>query len=332
MIETDQKIKNEKPEKELSGNKINIINVINYLVLKQNSIFILIVLVVISSIVSDVFFTEKNIFNLLRQVVPNCVISMGMLFVIITGGIDLSVGSIMALGSVLAALFLNKFGAPLGLTMTMGIGVIFGLTTGFLVAYTNIAPFVASLAMMTVGTGLAFIFSNGHPIAIPFGTIDEFGAGYILHIPKLVVLAIVIAIIMFLIQKYTAYGRIIIGIGSNENAVRLSGIKVKKYKLSVYAISGLMASIAGIVAVSRTAVGTPLIGSGMELDAIAAVVIGGASLAGGKGSVGNTVIGVIVLGLIGNIMNLMSVPAYPQEVIKGVIIIGAVLMQRVRND
>ena len=298
-------------------------------IMNNNTYFILLLLLIVCAIISPNFFTGRNITNLLRQYAGLIVVCMGMLFVILTGGIDLSVGSIQALGSVLVAFALTtkELGMAGAVIVPVVGGLICGAITGFLVSYTNMAPFVASLAMMTMSRGVAYIISNGQPVACPPDTIGRLGLGNVGPIPALAILSLVVIVIFSIILKYSAFGRIIVAIGSNETAVRLAGINTKIYKLAVYAIAGICSGVAGIISSSRTAIGTPIIGNGLELDAIAACVIGGASLAGGQGSVLKTVVGVFVLAFISNIMNLLSVPAYPQDVIKGVVIILSVLLQ-----
>lgn len=305
---------------------------VNFL-FEHNTLFIFIILVIASSQVSDVFFSQRNIFNLLRQVVPIGIISMGMLLVILTGGIDLSVGSIVALASVLSAYFLLSTSLPLAITLTILAGILLGSVSGYLVSVKRMAPFVATLALMTIARGLAFMVSKGSPILLAKSAkaLKNFGSGYLLSVPDPVLLMFIIFIIILLILRYTVFGRLVFAIGSNETSVRLSGVRVPIYKFLVYSISGALAAVAGIVSTSRTAVGSPLVGIGFELDAIAAVVIGGASLSGGKGTALNTLLGVFILGMIGNIMNLRNVPAYPQQVIKGLIIIFAVLLQGIQR-
>jgi len=300
-----------------------------HLFLKYNTEFIIVILIIASALVSDAFFTERNIFNLLRQVSGIGIISMGMLLVILTGGIDLSVGSQLALGSVLSAYFLNISGysLPLALFLTILVGVLFGSLSGYLVSRRDMAPFVSTLALMTITRGVAFIISEGSPIIIENQSLLGFGTNYLLSIPLPVILMLFLFIIIIFILRFTVFGRMVKAIGSNEIAVRLSGINKTIYKFSVYAISGGFAAMAGIISTARTGVGSPLVGNGLELDAIAAVVIGGASLKGGKGTAIKTLLGVLILGIIGNIMNLKNVPAYPQQVIKGLIIIFAVLFQ-----
>jgi ribose transport system permease protein len=297
--------------------------------LKFNTIFIFVVLLVISSAASDAFLTERNIFNLLRQISGVGIVSMGMLLVILTGGIDLSVGSLLALASVLSAYFLSSMSLPFSLALTVAVGIGLGSVSGYLVAARRVAPFVATLALMTIARGLAYIISKGAPILLTESGdhLKEFGAGYLFRIPLPVILMFGVFGAVYLILKYTVFGRLVIATGSNETAVMLSGIRVWIYKFLVYSISGGLAAIAGIISTSRTGVGSPIVGAGLELDAIAAVVIGGASLRGGKGTALNTLLGIFILGMIGNIMNLENVPAYPQQVIKGLIIIFAVLLQ-----
>ncbi|MGI6070039.1 MAG: ABC transporter permease [Blautia sp.] len=307
-------------------------------IIKYNAVFILIVLIIISTILSPVFLTANNIFNILRQNTPILLISMGMLLVILTGGIDLSVGSIAAVGGMMISLTLVlwKMASPLGLVvsilLTLLSGVLLGAISGVLVSYANMAPFVVTLAMMTIARGIGYLITNGQPVRWSESTTGvnlmlDFGSETLLGIPYPVILAVIACVIFVFLTKYTMTGRLIIAIGSNESAVMLAGINSKRYKFLVYAVSGFMSALGGIVMACRSGTGTPMSGAGYELDAIAACVIGGASLSGGKGGVGNTIIGVLVLGLIANIMNLLSVPAYPQEIIKGIIILFAVLVQ-----
>jgi ribose transport system permease protein len=316
-----------------------------HFILEYNVFFVLLLLVLISLLLSEVFFTWRNITNLLRQLVPLMLISIGMLMVVLTGGIDLSVGSVAAVASVTCAYLLAMVLKPLGIAglflsilITLLAGVCAGAITGTLTSYFKIAPFVASLAMMTIARGMAYIITSGEPIRLDVSTpsnqiLANFGNTSVpfLSLPWPIVLGAAVLIIFYLLVKYTAFGRLSIAIGSNESAVRLAGIVVEKYKMTVYVLSGMLSALAGIVITSRSGVGVPTSGTGLELDALAACVIGGASLSGGNGRVLNTLIGVLVLGLIGNIMVLMSVPVYPQQIIKGVIIVLAVLLQSLKK-
>jgi ribose transport system permease protein len=298
--------------------------------INNNTVIIFGAMILLSTLVSDVFFSPTNLSNLFRQVSAVGIISMGMLLVVMTGGIDLSVGSVMSLGGVLVALLshLMPLGAALTVTVSCGIGV--GLMAGFMTTIGRIAPFIATLALMTIARGASFMISEGSPVPLNSAAVPllTFGDGYFLGIPLPVFFFFLISGLVFIILQYNVIGRILVAIGSNEEAVRLSGINVEKYYWLVYGFSGAMAALAGVMTVARTGIGSPVIGVGIELDAIAAVVVGGTSLKGGRGSALNTLLGVIILGMIGNIMNLKDVPAYPQQIIKGVIIILAVLLQR----
>lgn len=302
--------------------------------IKYNTIFIFVLLVIFSALISDVFFTSVNLSNLLKQVSGIGIISIGMLIVILTGGIDLSVGSMVALLAVAFALLVNIFALPLAILITIIIGFALGSVSGYLVAYQKMAPFIATLALMTVARGLAFIYSKGSPITFKtYGGLhmSNFANNATLGIPNIAIVFFIIVILAMVVLRYNVFGRLIIAIGSNEEASRLSGIKVNKYKFLVYAISGALAAIAAIIVASRTNLGSPNMGMAWELDAIAAVVIGGASLNGGRGTAINTLMGVLILGLISNILNLLNVPSYTQQVVKGGIIIFAVLLQRFEN-
>lgn len=296
-------------------------------IIQNNTYIILLILFFVCSVLSDNFLTVMNIRNVaLQQAAPICV-AVGILFVILTGGIDLSVGSIMALGASVAAILIMDYHVNIfvAIAIVMILGSVLGAITGFFVAYTKMQGFVASLAMMTMARGVAFMLTDGIPVKLDKGTLDflvKRENGY-----PIIILTVLVVILFWFIQKYTFYGRIVIAIGSNSTAVELSGIRVKRYLTSVYAISGCLAALAGIFIAARASTGSATIGQGQELDAITACVIGGASLSGGRGNVIKAVMGAFVLAFIGNIMNLMAVPSYPQDVIKGGIIIAAVLMQ-----
>lgn len=292
---------------------------------------VLILLVIISSFLSNNFFTAQNLFNLLRQNSGTILVSLGMLMVILTGGIDLSVGSLAAFSSVLFATLLDGRqggGMPLlpALLITLFFTLLFGAAAGYLVAFRKMAPFVVTLATMTAARGVAYMISHAKTIPITDTFVNIFNKGSWYGIPFAVLLAALIFALAALVLKYTSYGRLIQAIGSNETAVRLSGIRTSLYVMSVYAVSAFMCTFGGIIE-SRTGVGDARVAGGLELDAIAACVIGGASLSGGKGTALNTLMGVLILGLISNIMALMKVASYPQQVIKGIIIIAAVLLQ-----
>ena len=291
---------------------------------------IFVVLVLVASFISTSFFSSRNIENVLRQVASTGVISMGMLLVILTGGIDLSVGSVAALGSILCASLLTTMSLWAAVPLSLVAGGALGAIAGYFVAVRRMPAFVVTLAVMTIARGVALIVSEGHPIFIGDNGAwldGGFNRGSLLSIPYPVLLMLLVFAATAFVLRLTAYGRLVVAIGSNSEAVRLSGVRVMPRVFSVYVVSGVLSALAGIVITARSGVGSPVVGIGLELDVIAAVVIGGASLMGGRGTALNTLIGVLTLGVIGNIMNLLNVPGYHQEVVKGVIILIAVLVQ-----
>lgn len=290
---------------------------------------IFVLLIIVAQAQSDAFLTERNIMNVLRQMSGIGVMAIGMLFVILTRGIDLSVGSIAALGSVTTAILVQNYPVPLAIAMVVGIGAACGLISGVLTAFFRLPSFVITLAMMTAARGFALILSNGQPITLGQAgkPLQEFGTSFALGFPNPALLMFALFALAFVVLNFSRFGRLVKAIGSNEEAVHLSGIFVPFYVMAVYVISGALAAVAGILVTSRSGVGSASVGSGNELDVIAAVVIGGASLMGGVGGVINTFIGVMILGVIGNIMNLAGVPGYHQQVYLGIIIVVAVLLQ-----
>ena len=303
--------------------------------LKDNlAIVVVVILLIASSFLSDVFLTRQNIFNLLRQLAPPTLVAMGMLFVIMTGGVDLSVGSVAAMASVFTAHLLGSHSLAVTILLVLLSAAAFGGGMGYFVARRRLAPFVVTLAGMTIARGIAFIVSRGMPVRIRHESLIRFASTSILGIPTMVWFVAIVVIALALMHKYTSFGRLVQTVGSNETAAKLSGINTSFYKIGVYVLSSMLAATAGIMIAARVNVGSPLAGEMMELDAIAAVVIGGASLAGGSGKVIHTLMGVWVLGMIGNVMNLLNIPNYPQQVVKGVIIILAILIQsdRKRKD
>ena len=289
-------------------------------------------------------FTSGNIFNLLRQQSTYLVISIGILTVMLTGGIDLSVSSIAAIGGIMTAIPLTEWGYDTGLgyfrhldwTRMLCVNRCF---QRFLISYLNMPAFIVTLATSFSVQGVAFILTNGAPILMDFSlpassTLIKFGelSDPVFGIPYPVILAAVIVLIFYFIMTYTSFGRLVTAIGSNETAAYLAGINVKRYKFWVYVISGLLSGVAGIIILARAGSATPLTAtSDYNLSSIAGVVIGGCSLTGGEGNVPYTVVGVFVIAVIGNIMNLMSLAAYPQMIVKGLIIIMAVLLRSVTS-
>lgn len=289
----------------------------------------LILIVIILSIISADFLTVGNIFNVLRQVSINALIGFGMTFVILTGGIDLSVGSIIALSSAFAAGMMAS-GTNSWLAIGVGVlsGTLMGTINGVVIARGKVAPFIATLATMTIFRGLTLVYTQGKPIT---GLPDAFGMigrGYLLEIPMPVIWMLVAFGALYVLLKYTSFGRHVFALGGNEEATRLSGINTSRVKVLVYSISGLLASISGIILTSRLNSAQPTAGTSYELDAIAAVVLGGTSLAGGKGWIVGTLIGAMIIGILDNGLNLMNVSSFYQLVVKGGVILLAVLLDR----
>lgn len=285
------------------------------------------ILLVIMSLGSEQFFTVANLTNILRQVSIVGILAVGMTFVILIGGIDLSVGSVMALtGTIMAGLMINYSFPPL-LAILLGVilGALIGYVTGSLVAYARIPAIIVTLAMMEVARGVGLLYTGGYPLSGLPSSFASFGRGYVFgFIPVPVLIMAIVFIVAYIILNHLPFGRYIYAIGGNEEAVRLSGIKVKKYKILVYVICGITASISGMILVSRLMSGQPNAGEGYELSAIAAVVLGGTSIAGGRGHIIGTLLGALLMGVLSNGLNLMGVSSYVQMVLTGVMIIAAI--------
>jgi ribose transport system permease protein len=285
------------------------------------------VLCIFFSITSEEFFTTSNISNIVRQVSINGILAVGMTFVILTGGIDLSVGSVMAFtGTVMVGMMINLGLSPI-LAVLIGIvlGAAIGYVNGIFVSYAKIPAIIVTLAMMEVARGLALLYTGGYPLSGLPDSYGFIGKGYLFGvIPMPAIIMIMVFIIAYIILNHLPFGRYVYAIGGNEEAVRLSGVKVKRIKVMIYLISGITASISGLIMTSRLTSGQPMAGEGYELDAIAAVVLGGTSIAGGRGHIFGTLLGSLLLGVLSNGLNLMGVSPYVQRVLKGVIIVGAI--------
>jgi len=303
---------------------------INYkeLLLKYKMLLILLAMIIAMSMASNVFLSGRNVVNIIRQISINAIIAAGMTFVIVTGGIDLSVGSILAVSGVVGAYLVKNTEIALGFVILISVfsdGVL-GVINGLIISWLNVPPFISTLALMTAGRGLAYRIAGGRPIV---GLSDEFlelGRGKFLSIPNPIWLMIIVLIIAYLLLQKTKFGRYVYYVGNNEEAARVSGINVKVVKTAVYALAGLCAGFAGIILCSRINSGQPQAGLSYELDAIAAVVIGGTSLAGGIGTIGGTLVGAFIIGIINNGMNLLNVSAFNQMIVMGLVILGAVVL------
>lgn len=293
-------------------------------------------IVIAGSLLSDVFLTWTNVRNIFLQSAMLGVVALGMTFVILTGGIDLSVGSVLSLCSVLAAMMYNNgqgYPLPVVLLATLGVGALIGAINGGIIVWRQVAPFIVTLAMMGIALGTALTVADGKPIGGIDGTYAWLGAGRILgQIPVPVVIMVATYLIGALILRYTPYGRSVYAIGGNEQASRLSGISVNRVKVITYTISGLCAALGAIIFSARVTVGDPWAGRGLELDAIAAVVIGGTSLFGGYGSVWGTFLGTLIITIVNNLLNLMNVSPYSQGIAKGLIILIAIALYRRRAE
>lgn len=311
---------------------------------KYNLYLVFGLLLIISGLLSPVFFSFSNIMNLLRAASFIGLISLGMTFVILTGGIDLSVGAIFAFSGVLLA-FMFHFGmysgyvtsltpmfpTPVIFLSVLLAGAMIGLLNGALIAKMKLVPFVVTMGMMVIMRGMAYSLTGGRTI---FGLGEDLtflGLGSIAKIPIPVVIWGVIAFFCWFFLKFTRFGRKIYAIGGDEEAARLSGIKVDNHKIMVYVISGVLTALAGIIMATRIDQGEPRMGEFYELDAIASVVIGGTSMFGGVGTIQGTVIGCLTLAVITNILNLVGVHPFPQQIIKGGIIIGGILLQNIAH-
>ena len=287
-----------------------------------------IVLFILLSIFAESFFNISNIVNVLRQVSITAILCFGMTLVIISGGIDLSVGSIFAFSAVVMASIVKEGKVFLGIILGLLIGAIMGLFNGIVISKGKIQPFIVTLATMAIGRSLTLAYTQGIPISLFPNSFRFIGRGDILGIPVPVIIMFGVFFLVLYILKKTKLGLYIYSIGGNEEATRLSGINVDRYKIIVYTISGIFAAVSAMILTARLNSAQPTFGQGYELDAIATVVLGGASLSGGSGGVLGTLFGALLLGTINNGMNLMNISPFYQDLVKGAIILLAVLLEK----
>ncbi len=307
---------------------------------------VLVALIVVMSTLSPIFITWPNVSNILLQAAIATIVAVGVTCVILTGGIDLSVGSIVAVSAVCLGKFIHLATAwlgpqasahaliavaVLGITVALLVGALCGLINGFIVVRCKVPSFIATLGMMSVARGLALIIAEGKTLYNFPDTVRWFGNGHIGSVPVPIILALLTVIVMFVILTQTRFGRHIYAIGGNREAVRLSGIDVDWIEMRAYLISGLLASVGAVILVGRLNAAQPIAGNAYELDAIAATVIGGTSLIGGAGSVIGTLIGALILGVLQNGMTLLNVSSYSQRLIIGLMIIMAVFLDQIRR-
>ncbi|MGI6176550.1 MAG: ABC transporter permease [Christensenellales bacterium] len=294
---------------------------------------ILATMILIMVILTPNFLTYKNITNVIRQISFIAIIGFGATFVIITGGIDLSAGSVVGVVSVITASFAHPGEYPLIVPILIGVavGLVFGLINGLLIARLSVPPFIATLGTMTSGRGFAMLFSSGRPVNDLSAEYNFLGAGELFGIPFPIILLLAIAVIMYIVLDHTRFGRHVLAVGGNEQAAKISGIGISRVKVMVYSLAGALAAFAGILMTSRISSGQPNLGIGYEMDAVAASVIGGVSLKGGVGTIWGTLCGALVIGIINNGMDLMGVNAYWQQIVKGLIIVLAVILDQLKT-
>ena len=296
---------------------------------KAGILWAFLALVIVLSILSPAFMTPHNLMNVVKQMSVTGILGIGMTFVLILGGIDLSVGSIVALTSVCAAyLAKDSLGLPLivPILVPLVVGLAAGAINGIGIAYVGISPFIMTLAMMSVLRGVAQVLSNGTPIFGLSGQFNSIANGFLFGIPNLVYFLLIILVIGIFVLRKTVFGKWVYAIGGNEASARLSGIDTRRIKTMVYMICGLLAGICGVLMASRITSGSPIIGVGYELNAISAAVIGGVSMSGGTGDLLGTLVGALIMGVIQNGLDILGVSTFYQQIIQGLIIIVAVFL------
>ncbi len=283
------------------------------------------------SILSPVFLTSSNLLNVALQASVVAILAFGQTFVILSRGIDLSVGSVLALSGAVMATFTGRYGVAVGLFVGLLLGGALGTTNGVFVTRAKVAPFVATLAMLAVARGLTYIYTGGQPILVHSAGFNSFGQGTFGPVPVPVVLMFVVFFICLLVLTQTRFGRYVYAIGSNPEVTRLAGVPIDRYVVAVYAISGMLAALGALILTARLGTADPNIAVGYELDVIAAVVVGGTSLFGGRGGVFGTLIGALIIAVVGNGMVLLNINPFWTQAVKGAIILLAVLPDSLRR-
>ncbi len=308
---------------------------IKKILVDHKSLLGLILFIIIVSVLNTNFLTAGNILNVLRQVSVNFVLAIGMTFVILAGGIDLAVGSLLAFtGAIFASLIVNGQSLGVAIVLVLVIGALVGLISGTLISFCKLQPFILTLIGMTLFRGLTLIFTKGKPITIDSDNtaLDFLGSGSLGGIPIPVYIMALVYVLSHYILHHMRIGRYVYALGGNEEATYLSGINVHRVKMFVYGISGGLSALGGVILTSRLFSAQPTAGTGYELDAIAAVVLGGTSLTGGIGRVSGTLQGILILGLLGNALNILNVSSYYQMVIKAIVILIAILSDHIDKN
>ncbi len=299
---------------------------------KFSILIVLVLFIIAGSLLSEYFLTSNNLLNILLQASINLVIALGMTFVITTAGIDLSVGAVLAVcGMVMAKLLIAGLNLPLTILITLLAGALMGTINGLLITRIGLPPFIATLGTQMVFRGIAMLSNDGKPAYGLSAAMLKVISGRVLTVPIPVIISLIVALIMYIILTKTTVGEYALAIGGNEEATRLSGVPVKKYKTIIYAMSGVMAAIAAIILTARMTAAEPIAGSGYETDAIAAAVIGGTSLAGGVATITGTIIGAFIMSILRNILNLLNIQSYYQLVAIGIVIVVAVGADTLRH-
>lgn len=300
--------------------------------IKRSNVLTLVTLIVIAGLASPYFFEFRNITNFLRGSAPLALVAIGMTIVILSRGIDLSVGSLVGVSAMIVGAA-APYDPLLAILLALGSGLLLGAVNGFLITRLNLQPFIATLAMLISGRGIVYIYTEGSNIVVrdPPAWFSFIGSGYVGPIPFPVIIAVAIFAVMIVVMRETRFGRHVYAIGANEEACKLYGINVAGTTMRIYMLSGLLSALAGVILVSRLTVAEPNAGHLMELDAISATLIGGTTFTGGIGGLGGTVIGVMILAVLGNILNLIGISPFIQMFLQGAIIVIAVLMSEVRQ-
>ncbi|NDL68755.1 ABC transporter permease [Anaerotalea alkaliphila] len=315
--------KNSRDFKEILGQFMN----------KYAIFLVLVLMVIILSIISPTFLRSRNLLNVVRQISMIAIIAMGVTFIIITGGIDLSSGSVVALSGVVAASVVTggKYPVIVGILVGMAVGSLAGGIAGWIITRQNIPAFISTLGMMISARGAALLYTDGKPVTGFTPGFEYIAGGYILGVPTPIYILAIVTVVSHILLKHTKFGKYVYAIGGNYNAAIVSGINAKNIVLKVYMFAGLLTGLTGVILASRLSAGQPTAAVGYELDAIAAATIGGVSHSGGIGTIPGTIVGALIMGVLNNGLDLMNVSAYWQQIIKGIIIVSAVVMDKKRN-
>lgn len=292
----------------------------------------LLVLVLILGVTTESFFKPLNLLNVSRQISNNMIIACAMTMILISGGIDLSTGSVMAISGMTAA-YLSERGLPFGVTLfaALAVGALAGVINGLILANTNLPPFIVTYSMQSILRGMVYVITGAATMRITDKHFLEFGGGSIGRFPYPVIYMLIVILIVGLLLGRSRMGRHIYAIGGNIKAAQFAGINIKSIKILIYTISGVCAALAGLIATSRNSSMQPALGTGTEMDAIAAVVLGGTSMAGGQGGISGTIIGAMIIGIINNGLNLLGMDSFYQYIAKGIVILCAVYTDDVKN-